>query len=285
MATQTTATDGFMSVNGLRLHYLEWGSAASPAVVLLHGLRGSAHTWDLVAEPLSGRYRLLALDQRGRGDSDWAPNAEYTRDAYIRDVEQFVDQLGVSRFVLIGHSMGGSNAIAYTAKHPEQVRAAVIEDSGPTTSPPAPGLARIGGELEGTPSRFASWAEAEAFIRAQRAGSSEEAIETAMRNSLKQAPNGGVTWKYDLAGIREARRAALPSADLWPLVRAIQCPTLVLRGERSDILAAETAQAMSDANPKMRWTQIPGATHFVHDDNPDAYNRELARFLGEVVRV
>jgi esterase len=281
MTVQTSATDRFAQVNGLQLHYVEWGERTSPPIVMLHGLRGSARTWDLVAQPLSGQYQLLALDQRGRGESDWAADGNYTRDAYIADIEAFVDQLGLGKFILAGHSMGGANTIAYTAKHPERVRAAVIEDMGPATKPPAPGGARIGRELEATPSTFASWAEAEALIRSVRPETPEVAIKTAVQNSLKATTDGQITWKYDLEGIRAARRLSLgqPTVDLWPLVKAIQCPTLVLRGGRSDILAAETAQAMREANPHIRWVEIPGASHFVHDDNLEAYNRELARFL------
>jgi len=284
MATQTTSTDRFVNVNGLRLHYLEWGSAAATAIVMLHGLRGSAHTWDLVAEPLSDRFHLLALDQRGRGESDWSPERRYTRDDYVSDAAQFVAQLGLERFILVGHSMGGANTLAYAARHPEQIRAAVIEDMGPATSPPAPGAARIGREIEGTPATFAGWTEAEAFIRQQRAGSSDEGIRTAIQNSLKEIAGGKVTWKYDLTGIREARLVASgqPPADLWPFVRALKSPTLVMRGGRSDILAAETAAAMQAANPLIRWVEIADASHFVHDDNLEDYNRELQRFLAEV---
>jgi esterase len=284
MATQTAGTDRFVNVNGLRLHYLEWGTAASPAIILLHGLRGSAHTWDLVAEPLSDRFHLLALDQRGRGESDWAPDTTYTRDTYVADVEQLAAQLGLARFVLIGHSMGGANALAYAAGHPDQIKAAVIEDMGPSTSPPQPGTARIGRELDAAPASFRSWSEAEAYTRELRPGTSEEGIRTAVQNSFKQNADGTVTWKYDLAGIRSARRLASgqPPADLWPFVRGLRCPTLVLHGEKSDILAAETARAMCDANPLIRWADIAGARHFVHDDNIADYNRELQRFLAEV---
>lgn len=283
MAIQA-AVDRFAEVNGLRLHYIEWGEPTAPPVVMLHGLRGSARTWDFVAQPLSSSYRLLALDQRGRGDSDWAPDANYTRDAYVADIEQFVDQLGLEQFILAGHSMGGANTILYTAKHPDRVRAAVVEDMGPATNPPAPGGARIGAELGTTPSTFPSWADAETFIRGLRPAASDEAIKTAVQSSLKETSGGQVTWKYDLDGIRAAREkvAGQPPFDLWPAVKAIQCPTLVLRGGRSDILAAATAQAMCDANPKIRWVEIAGASHFVHDDNLPDYNRELQGFLSGI---
>jgi pimeloyl-ACP methyl ester carboxylesterase len=284
MAIQTSATDRFAQVNGLRLHYVEWSESGAPAVVMLHGLRGSARTWDLVAQPLSAGFRLLALDQRGRGESDWAKDGDYSRDAYVADIEQFVEQLGIDRFVLAGHSMGGANTILYTAKHPERVQAAVIEDMGPATDPPSPGGARIGREMDATPSSFSSWKEAESFVRGLRPGTSEEAIETALQNSLKETPAGAITWKYDLEGIRAGRRkvAGQPPFDLWPAVKSIQCPTLVLRGGRSDILAAETAQAMCDANANLRWVEIAGASHFVHDDNLADYNREIQSFLSSL---
>jgi len=169
MAIQTVATDQFITVNGLRLHYLDWGNERATPVVLLHGLRGFAHTWDPVARPLADRFHLLALDQRGRGESEWAPEAEYNTDAYVSDIEGFVDQLGLRQFVLVGHSMGGANTLAYTSKHPDRVKAAVIEDVGPG-SLDSPGSARIAREMEATPVRFSSWAEAEAFCRKERPG-------------------------------------------------------------------------------------------------------------------
>ncbi|MEA2641796.1 MAG: hypothetical protein QOF51_3190 [Chloroflexota bacterium] len=284
MAIQAAAKDGFLEANGLRLHYLEWGDAAVPSIVMLHGLRSSARTWDPVAQPLSAQYRVLALDQRGRGDSDWAPHGDYTRDAFVADLEAFVTQLGLERFVLHGHSMGGANAIVYAAKHPERVRAAIIEDMGPATDPPMPGSARIGRELDATPSSFASWVEAEAHMRMLRPTLSPETLQAVVQSSLKQLPDGTVTWRYDLAGIRAARArpGGQAPSDLWPHVRNLRCPTLVLRGGMSDILSAEMPRAMSEANPYIRWVEIPYASHTVHDDNLGPYNREVARFLQEL---
>ena len=97
-------------------------------------------------------------------------------------------------------------------------------------------------------------------------------------------PGGRIGWKYDLQGIRRSwgRPGGVGQLDLRPAVRGLQCPTLVLRGALSDILARETAQAMADANPNVRWVEIPGATHFVHEDNPEAFNREVTRFLDDL---
>src|SRR6476660_6536988 len=102
MTTETQAKHGYAQANGLRLHYVEWGDASAPPIVMLHGLRGSARTWDLVAQPLSSQYRIIALDQRGRGESDWASEGDYSRDAYVSDLEQVVREIGLERFILAG---------------------------------------------------------------------------------------------------------------------------------------------------------------------------------------
>ena len=284
MTMQAVATDKFVTVNGLRIHYVDWGNTGAMPLIMLHGLRSFARTWDGVATVWYDSHHVLALDQRGRGESDWAPNAEYRTEAYVSDLEQFVAQLGLERFILMGHSMGGANALAYASRHPERVVAAVIEDMGPQpASGPPPGAERITRELESTPAQFASLAEAEAFWRGQRPLISTEAMKDRLKQTLKELPDGRIVWKYDLEGIQQARqRAGVWGEDRWPQVRALLCPTLVLRGELSDILSRETAEGMAKANPRVRWVEVPRASHFVHEDNLEAFNREVARFLNQM---
>ena len=93
MAAGATVSDKFATVNGLRIHYLEWENPAAPTIVMLHGLRSYAHVWGPVARPLADGYHILAIDQRGRGDSAWSPDAAYNTEAYVSDLEQLVDQL------------------------------------------------------------------------------------------------------------------------------------------------------------------------------------------------
>lgn len=284
MAKRAKAADGFLHINGLRIHYLDWGNPEAPTVILVHGLRSFAHGWDGVAEDLCDRYRVLGLDQRGRGDSDWDPQGGYHTEAYVSDLEAFTAQLGLARFIMVGHSMGGANTIVYASRHPDRITAAVIEDIGPRADPPAPGFARITTELERTPESFASWEEAERFVRGERTDIPDEALQRRLENSLKPGPHGRLIWKYDLAGIRKTRELAGDVAsqiDLWPHVRGLKCPTLLLRGARSDILMRDTAEAMAAANPKIRLVEVPDAAHFVHEDNLPVFNREVARFLEE----
>ena len=282
MTIQRTVADRYATVNGLRLHYLDWGNARARPMILLHGLRGFCHDWDDVAEQFCDRYRILALDQRGRGDSDWAPDADYFTGAYVSDLEQFIEQLNLNTLILMGHSMGGINAIVYASRYPGKVAALVIEDVGPMTTPPA-GVSRVTRELQDTPTEFGSWAEAWAFCRTQRPEISDEAGSRRVQYTLRQLPDGRVTWKYDLGGILKARLNDDPSrrVDLWPHVRNLQCQTLVIRGGLSDVLSRQTAEEMARANASIRLVEVPEATHYVHDDVA-AFNAAVADFLDRI---
>ena len=273
--------DRFLTVNGLRLHYLDWGNEGALAVVMLHGLRGYAHTWDPVAEALRRSFRILALDQRGRGESDWGSWVDYRTEQYVSDLESFVDQLELARFMLIGHSMGGANSIVYSARHPDRVVAAVIVDMGPGASIGSQGSGRIKAELSSAPESFASWADADAYWRRQRPTASAEGIQSRMAHTLTEAPDGRVVWKYDFPGIRQARLDDNPArqVDLWPHVDRIACPTLVLRGQHSDFLSRATAEEMAGRNSNIRWAEVESASHYVHDDNLSVFNEQVGRFL------
>src|SRR5215469_17286692 len=106
-----------MTREGMRLHYLDWGTAGRPPIVFLHGGGLNAHTWDIVCLMLRRDYRCVALDQRGHGDSEWEPTADYSFESQIRDIEGFVERLGFEQSLLIGHSMGGFAAMGYAMRH------------------------------------------------------------------------------------------------------------------------------------------------------------------------
>ena len=118
----------------MRFHFLEWGQPDAPVIVLLHGGHQSAHSWDLVSLHLAQRYRVLALDQRGHGDSEWARDVTYSNNEMSLDAEAFISAMGLRRPVLIGHSMGGRNAMLLTRRNQALLRAAVIVDVGPELS-------------------------------------------------------------------------------------------------------------------------------------------------------
>lgn len=267
--------------DGLSLRVLEWGPPEAAPVVMLHGIRGYARTFAPLAQALAPRHRTIAWDQRGRGASDWDPACNYYNDTYVRDIEDVVDHLGLGRFDLLGHSMGGIAAYVYAATHAERIRRLVIEDAGPGASHDSAGSVRIRQELLSAPRSFESWDAAVEFMRKLRPSVTEAARLDRLRNMLKQHPDGTWGWQYDHDGIAKARLDPDPSrtVDLWPHVEALRAPTLVLRGGRSDYFKRETAKAVAARNKLVRWEEVADAGHYIHDDQPDAVRRLVQEFL------
>ena len=284
MTIQTQPVDKTVQANGISFHYLEWGSPDAPPVILLHGFRGHAHSWDDVSAVLCNRRRVLALDQRGRGDSDGAPDGDYSMGAYAEDVKDIADALGMAKFELVGHSMGGRNSMEFTSRYPSMVEKLVLVDVGPVSDPR--GLARINKEVETAPEEFESFEAVMEYARPQKKYATEETLRRRMRYATKQLPTGSdgapgkTVWRYDVA-IRDNRRrgGGAPDVDLWPKLAAISCSTLIVRGDESDILSPEVAARMVEEMPNARCIEVPKSGHMVFEDNPDAFNAILSEFL------
>lgn len=270
-----------ISVNGLRLLCRHWGDPSAPAIVLLHGLRGFSGTWRVFAASLANDYHLIALDQRGRGESDWDPQHNYYTDAYLADLEGVVDQLALTRFALLGHSMGGTTSYVYASRHPDRLAALIIEDIAPGSSTRGRGAERIVAEMATLPESFGSWREAMHYWRERRPGISEAALEQRLAETLREDSDGRVIWRYDAGGIRKTRTNPDPSriVDLWPVIGELVVPTLLIRGERTDICPAETVDEMCRRNPHITQVTVPGASHYVHDDDPARFAEHAREFL------
>jgi pimeloyl-ACP methyl ester carboxylesterase len=268
-------------INGLQLLCRHWGDPSAPAVVLLHGLRGFSGTWRALAASLASDYHLIATDQRGRGESDWDASHNYYTDAYLADLEGVVDQLALTRFALLGHSMGGTTSYVYASRHPERLAALIIEDIAPGSSIRGRGAERIVAEMATLPEGFATWEEARRYWRAQRPGIGEAALEQRLAENLREAPDGKIAWRYDARGIRETRLNPDRSRiiDLWPVVGKLDIPTLVIRGERSDFCPAEMVDEMCRRNARIAQVSVPSASHYVHDDAPTQFAEHVRGFL------
>ncbi len=274
--TPTTPTDHFLTVNGRRHHWLEWGNAAQPALVLLHGGNSSARgTWTRAAPAFADRYHIIAPDHRGHGETDWDPDAGYTIANYVADFEQVVDHLGLTAFDLVGHSMGGMIALTYASRHPQQVQRLVLVDSGPRDFGTAD-AARM--RMPERPMSFATRDEAEAFARA---GFPDAARNRSVSYGFIQRPDGAWTWRADVAGLQRARSGEDPlrASGLWTEFAVICCPILILRGGRSPALSDETCRRIEAANPRARVVTYPEAHHWVHDDEPERFIADVASFL------
>jgi len=271
--------DRTITLNGQRFHYTEWGAATAPPLLMLHGVTGHARTWDDEAAAFAARYRVLALDQRGHGDSDPSPNADYTVATLSSDVAAFIDALGLSHLSIVGLSMGGRVAIAFAGQATTRVDRLVIVDIGPEIS--QAGMVRVGTLMARSPELFPSLEHALAFHRLTNPLYTEAMLRHRVEHGTKPLDGGGLTWKYD-RGLRDAVRAGTwrDPIDLWPLWRAIACPILVVRGGDSDVLSGETAKRMLDENPNARLAEVAGAGHTVPGDQPVVFRTLLAEFLG-----
>ncbi len=278
MTTQVQPKSRTVTANGINLHYLDWGAEGNPPLVLLHGLRGHANVWADVAESLCGDYHVYALDQRGRGDTDHAPGGDYSTEAFVADLIGFVDAIGLDKFVLFGHSMGGRNSMAFAGAHPERLERLCIVDIGPRIEPA--GGNRITEELRAIPPHFDSFEDALAHVQGGNRFASEVVMRRRLAGQTRQLPDGKLGWKFDPA-IREQRinGTAAPATDLWPALGNITCPTLVVRGTETDLLTQETADQMVSTLAQGSTVNIERAGHMVFEDNPSDFIAAVKSWL------
>jgi pimeloyl-ACP methyl ester carboxylesterase len=275
MTTRIQPQDKYVAANGINLHYLEWGT---PAMVLLHGLRGHAHSWDNFSEAMCGDYHVLAFDQRGRGYSDWAPDGDYSREAFVADLTGICDGLNLESITLIGHSLGTRNAIPFASRYPKRVRKVVFVDMTPGN---AANGERLRQEIVNVPEEFDSFEDAYSHIRKENQRPPEDVLRRRVKYQTKELPNGKIGWRYDIA-IRDAWRKTTiggSAEDLWPDYRKIDCPILVVRGMETDALLGDEAHRMLEANANAKLVEIPNAHHMVFEDNPDAFLNAVRDWL------
>jgi pimeloyl-ACP methyl ester carboxylesterase len=271
--------DKSVQVDGMNFHYLEWGDSSNPTILMLHGNSQQSHSWDFVSLALSEQFHLIVLDQRGHGDSDWASDGDYSVEAQQKDIDGFVQAVGLDGFTMMGHSMGGRNSYVWASRHPGALKALVIVDTGPQTQ--RTGANRIQ-QFKELPDELDTFDEFVARVQ-EYTGRTQEQVLGALKYSIRQRADGKWTWKYDKVMRTPGGRAPGWNADqLWECVGKIDCPTLVLRGDRSDIFAEETMQRMGEVIADCTTTTISNAGHLVQGDNPAEFLVEVGKFLGRV---
>ena len=265
-------------VGTMRFHYLDWGGKGHP-VLFLHGGGLNAHTWDVVALMLHERFRCIALDQRGHGDSEWSPTRDYGVETQVGDIEAFVELLGLENPLLVGQSMGGLNAIAYAIRHSERIKGLVVVDVGPEINPS--GAERIR-EFSSTPELDSP----EAFLeRATKFNPlrDPEVLRRSLFYNLRQLPSGKWTLKHDQRrSLEDSARASARREILGGQIEKISSPTLIVRGARSDILSDEGAEKFARTLPRGRWVRVEGAGHNVQGDNPRGLLEAIDPFLDQI---
>ncbi len=267
----TEFVDRFWSSrDGLKLHFRDYPAAARgqrdrPPIVCLHGLTRNARDFAALADRLSGEWRVLCPEMRGRGDSGYAREAaSYNPLQYVEDLQELLAQEQIERFVAIGTSLGGLMTILLAMTEPQRIAAAVVNDVGPYLEPE--GLQRIGGYV-GQARSFPTWMHAARALRESHvAAFPDYAIQDwlAMAKRLMTVSgNGRIAFDYDMK-IAEpfADMDAYSQPDLWPGVEALAGkPVLILRGALSDLLSEKTLAGMIRRLPGAEAVTIPGIGH------------------------
>lgn len=264
----------FIIRDGLTLHYRHYpGASDKPPLLCLHGLTRNARDWADFAERYSPRFRVLALDFRGRGGSDYDPvPARYNPLTYARDVIELLDQLALPQVVFVGTSLGGLVTMTIAATAPQRIAATILNDVGPDIDPG--GVERILTYV-GKDVRFESWDAAARAIAANQGSAferytHEDWVKMAQRNCRED--NGEIQFDYDMAIAEPFKTTGpTPHVDLWPFFAALgEKPLLVIRGEKSDLLTAATASRMCEVAPSMKLAVVPGVGHAPELNEPEA---------------
>ncbi len=279
-----------VATNGLRFHLVDWGNPDKPTILFLHGVGLTARTWDLVCLRLRQDYHCLALDQRGHGDTEWSTDGEYGTESLSTDVRALVEHLGLDAFFLVGHSMGGMVALSYAEACADKLRALVLVDSAPgERNPPPPSTPaqqpnRVFDFMAG-PSELSSVDEFVERAMAFNPARDRRLLRRSLLHNLRQLPDGRWTWKYDRARIlgRDRSTMAASRRALWDALDAVTCPTLLLRGARSESLSDAVAAEFTAALPDGRWQVVPDAGHTIQGDNPGGLLAALQPFLTEAM--
>jgi pimeloyl-ACP methyl ester carboxylesterase len=268
-------------IHKMRFHYLDWGTRTRRPIVFLHGGGLNAHTWDVVCLMLRQDYHCVALDQRGHGDSEWEPTADYSFESQIRDIEGFVEKLALQRPLIVGHSMGGFAAMGYAMRHAKTMAGLVLVDVGPELS--MDGAKRIREFV----SQDRVLDSVDEFV--QKAMSfnpmrNPALLRRSLLHNLRQLPNGKWTWKHDpnrMSPDFNKERIAR-AKQIFDEVHSISCPTLVLRGDRSDVFSDDNASKFAGALPNGKWIRVPNAGHTIQGDNPRGLLDALKPFTKQI---
>ena len=271
--------------HGLELHVLEWSTEGVP-LVLLHGLGNEAHLWDDFVPAVAPHYHVIALDQRGHGDSDWDPEARYDAESMADDLEAVLDAFEIDRFVLLGFSMGGRVSMTFAGRHPERLAGLVIADIGPEVD--ARGVLRIGGEMaEHRAPVFANVQEYAAMLSLNYPAGQPHALKRMAEFGLRKRDDGLFELKMDpkLRGDRPTDDASKAKEEAfiqqqWDALAKVPCATLVVRGAASDILSPDVADKMvDDVLQNGRLAIVPQAAHSIMTDNPQGFEEAVCSFV------
>jgi pimeloyl-ACP methyl ester carboxylesterase len=275
---QTQSVDRYVTVNGLRIHYLDFGGDGKQPLIMLHGIGRVAHTFDHIANHFSQNYHAMAVDMRGHGDSGWDPKAAYLVEDYVKDIEGLAQQLRLRNIVIWGNSTGGRVAQVFAGLHPDLVAAVIAEDVGPERPREiADGFTnRVKQEDE------KGWASEDELFAQLKAGSprtADDILRAYAHFGSKKRADGRVIWKRD----PNIGNGFVPT-ELWRFVRQIKSPIIYVLGGRSTIVPAETQEQLRKTLSQVQIVTMPGLGHYPSEENPRDFLPIVDGFLAQTKR-
>jgi pimeloyl-ACP methyl ester carboxylesterase len=267
-------TDRIIEVNGVKLHYLDYGTEGRPPMLCLHGGAVTAHWFDFVAGAFTADYHVRALDQRGHGDSGRADPPSYLYGDYASDVEEVMRKLELTDVVLVGHSMGGLVSLLHEATYPGRVRAMVVVDSTLRSTQDRVASLHSIGNREGS-----SYATNEEFIarfkvRPEGTQAVPEIIRYLAERGGRQGEDG--RWRHKFDRNEYSKRELI---DIPPLWNRVKIPVLLVKGGLSNRVSPEIVEDLKARAPQVELAEVPGAEHHVTLDNPVDFARVVRTFL------
>jgi pimeloyl-ACP methyl ester carboxylesterase len=270
-----TGTSHFIEANGIKLHYLDYGLAGYPAMLCVHGAAAHAHWFDFVAPGLSVDHHVHALDLRGHGDSAWADQNTYAFPTFAQDLDAVAAKLGLSDFILVGHSMGGMVSLLYAATYPGRVARLIIVDS--IMLMPMARIAQMRAFGERPASTYATQEELVARYRLSPPETHIAAPEVIHRMAMHSGRmNNEGRWQHKADRRVYANSQQIAGVPLW---KKIAIPALVIKGSLSTRFGPQEMAAIRANAPQVQWAEVPASNHHITLDNPRGFVDVVQAFL------
>jgi len=283
----------FVTIDGRRLHVVTRGDPSAPAIILVHGMRDHARSWDWIAEALARQFHVVAPDLRGHGDSDHAGSCGYAMAAFVLDLACLADAMNLTQFGLVGHSLGGAIALRFASAFPERISALcaieaielpIVRDQriAPQVFPRRlrKWVDEERARSKRLPKSYESLADAEQRMAQEHPWLDSETVKHLVIHGLRAFPGGRWQWKHDNAARLRAPEDA-EGRDLDEMLAAIACPTLLAYGDASFI--ALPPRERLDKIRNHRLALFPGVSHWLHHEARSEFLRALTNFLDEEI--
>lgn len=282
--SENSQRTGFARSGDVRIHFRAFGKPGKTPIVIVHGMSYFSYDWIEPASRIATDREVVAIDQRGFGDSDWSSTRKYDLRQQAADVVAVLDHLGWKHAILMGHSAGGRICLCTTAWYPERVSALINVDFAPDLAPP--GRRKVAEQIGRQPDVFASVDEAMQYHHYDPALLANAPMRKRFEAFLNPVSDGyalkrDLHYRDQFKHVLDTGQSHPAGVDAWALLKQIMVPLLVIRAARSDLFAAETMDKVRDANSRADVVELAGG-HDLARDNPDALVKTVREFIDKV---